>query len=179
MLGPTLRGELISLQAATPEDLPLFCGWLADTEVNRYLSMQNVPSARQEEEWYEHTAGSRSDVHWAVRAEGGTVGVSSLNGIDWTNRHAKSGMFLGDRSVWGRGYASEAVRLRTTFAFNELNLERLESESIAQNIGMHRALEKSGYQKIGRRRHVFYRSGQWLDSYIFELLRDEWQMRQE
>jgi RimJ/RimL family protein N-acetyltransferase len=88
-------------------------------------------------------------------------------------------MFLGDRSVWGRGYASEAVRLRTAFAFNELNLERLESESIAQNIGMHRALEKSGYQKIGRRRHVFYRSGQWLDSYIFELLRDEWQMRQE
>jgi len=179
MLGPTLHGELISLEAATPEDLPLFCGWLADVEVNRYLSMQNVPSAKQEEEWYEATAASHHDVHWAVRAEGRTVGVSSLNGIDWTNRHARSGMFLGDRSVWGRGYASEAVRLRTAYAFNELNLERLESESIAQNIGMHRALEKSGYQKIGRRRHMFYRGGQWLDMYIFELLRDEWRIRQE
>ncbi|HEX8919607.1 MAG TPA: GNAT family protein, partial [Chloroflexota bacterium] len=72
------------------------------------------------------------------------------------------------------GFASEAVRLRTQFAFQELNLERLESESYEANLSMHRALQKSGYQKVGHRRHHMFRSGSWHDTFIFEVLRDDW-----
>jgi RimJ/RimL family protein N-acetyltransferase len=45
---------------------------------------------------------------------------------------------------------------------------------MAVNIGMHRALERSGYRRIGIRRQKFWRNGQWHDEIIFELLRDEW-----
>ena len=84
---------------------------------------------------------------------------------------------IGDTSCWGRGYASEAVRLRTAYAFEELGLERLGSESFVENVRMHRALEKSGYHKIGRQRHYVYRGGAWHDVFLFELLREDWLAR--
>lgn len=70
------------------------------------------------------------------------------------------------------------MRLRTRYAFDELDVERLESESLAENLRMHRALEKSGYRRMGTKRHFIYRGGTWHDMHIFEVLRDEWRAEQ-
>jgi len=111
---------------------------------------------------------------WGIAREGRTIGAAFIVGIDWMNRQAETTLMLGDRSAWGQGFATEAVRLRTRYAFQELGLERLESNSVADNIGMHRALERSGYRNIGRKRHCFYRHGIWRDRFMFEVLRAEW-----
>src|SRR5436309_9142201 len=148
MLGPILLGNGISLAPASPEDLPLFCAWFADREITQYLITMFPPSPQQEDEWYRRIAASDHDVHWVMKADGRTIGITALHGIDWINRHATSGTLIGDRSQWGKGYASEAVRLRTAYAFDDLGLERVETESFALNTGMHRALERSGYRKI-------------------------------
>jgi hypothetical protein len=81
--------------------------------------------------------------------------------------------WLADLEV--KGYASEVVSLRTAYAFRELGLERLETECFTENLAMHRALEKAGYQRLGRRRRHIYKSGEWHDTVIFEVLREEWE----
>lgn len=174
MLGPILRGERIRLEPSTPADLPVFVRWFADTQVTRYLLKRFVPSEGQEAEWYDSVTRSHSTVHWRLVAEDRTIGVTGIHGIDWLNRHAASGLVIGERSEWGKGYASEAVELRTAFAFEELGLERLETCSLTENVAMHRALEKTGYRKLARRRHVYWRAGRWHDDFLFELVRDEW-----
>jgi RimJ/RimL family protein N-acetyltransferase len=173
MLGPILHGEKISLEPAKPADLPVFIRWFADTGATRYLLARFAPSESQEAEWYESVARSQSTVHWSIVAEGTTIGVTGIHDIDWINRHATTGTLIGERSEWGKGFASEAVRLRTAYAFDELGLERLETHSLADNVAMHRALEKSGYQNIARRRNVYWRAGRWHDDFLFELLRDD------
>jgi len=155
------------------EDLETYRQWFADLQVTRFLLMRFVPSVQQEQEWYDQMGKSASDVVWAVVAGGKTIGTTAIHGIDWTNRHASSGMLIGDRSAWGHGYATQAVRLRTAYAFRELGLERLETESFAHNAPMHRVLEKAGYQRIGLRRHL-YKGGEWHDEVLFELLREDW-----
>jgi RimJ/RimL family protein N-acetyltransferase len=177
MLGPVLSGERVVLAPATPDDLPLFCAWFADREITRTLLTRFPLSLKQEDEWYQRTATSQRDVLWAIRVDGGTIGNTGLHGIDWVNRHAISGTLIGDRSQWGKGYATEAVHLRTAYAFDDLGLERLESESLTVNVAMHRALEHSGYRKIATRRRYIYGGGEWHDAYLFELLRDEWTSR--
>jgi RimJ/RimL family protein N-acetyltransferase len=174
MLGPILRGEKISLEPAKPADLPLFIRWFADTGVTRHLLMRFAPSEGQEAEWYDTVAKSDSTVHWSIVADATTIGTTAIHDIDWINRQAKTGMLIGERSEWGKGFGTEAVRLRTAFAFDELGLERLESTSLVDNVAMHRALEKSGYRSIARRRNVRWRAGTWHDDFLFELLRDEW-----
>lgn len=130
-------------------------------------------SAQREEEWYHQMATNENIVFWRIMAQAQLVGVTTIREIDWISRHGVTAVHIGDRSQRGNGYASDAVRLRTAYAFNELGLERLESESLASNLAMHRVLEKAGYQKIGRKRHYFYSGGMWHDAYVFEILRGE------
>src|SRR5207302_5954338 len=106
---------------------------------------------------------------------GKTIGSTAIHDIEWINRTATTGTVIGDRSEWGKGIGTESVRLRTAYAFQELGLERLETESLAENTPMHRCLEKSGYRQIGVRQRSIYKGGGWHDRYIFELLRDEWE----
>jgi ribosomal-protein-alanine N-acetyltransferase len=174
MFGPVLRGERVSLEPPRVEDIEIFRTWFAELETTRYLLMRFALSQKQEEEWYERAATSQSDVHWSIRVGGRTIGSTGVHGIDWINRRGSSGMVIGDRSEWGKGHGSEVVRLRTAYAFEELGLERLETESLAVNRPMHRALQKTGYREAGRRRHYVFRGGEWHDAIIFELLRDEW-----
>jgi RimJ/RimL family protein N-acetyltransferase len=168
----------MSLEAPRTEYLETYRSWLANPEVTRYLLVRFPPSQKQEEEWYERQAASEANVIWAIVHEAQAIGTTALHNVDWINRHATSGMLIGDRSQWGKGYASQAVALRTAYAFQDLGLERLESESFTVNTPMHRALEKVGYRKIGLKQHYVYRGGVWYDAFIFELLRDEWQERQ-
>jgi RimJ/RimL family protein N-acetyltransferase len=178
MLGPILWGEGIALEPPEPEDLPTFRGWFAELEVTQYLMMRFVPAAQEEEKWYQRVTASENDLIWKIVAAGKTIGTTGIHDISWINRNASTGLVIGDRTEWGKGYASESVKLRTSYAYNELGLERLATQSFADNVPMHRALEKSGYQKIGRARHVFFKGGRWHDVYLFELLRDEWLARQ-
>lgn len=179
MLGATLRGKKISLEPARSEDAHLRQRWFSDLEVTRLYTGPGVPSVAQEEESFERAARDGSVVVWRIALDGESIGQSFLYEIDWLHRRALSGMWIGERSHWGKGYGSEAVRLRTRFGFEELGLERLETSSMAVNIGMHHALERSGYRRIGMRRHQYLDRGTWQDEYIFELLRDEWLQRHD
>src|SRR5947209_8482233 len=107
MLGPILRGEKISLEPAQPADLPLFVRWLADTGVTQNLLVRFPPSDAQEAEWYDAVAKDEATVHWAIVADGTTIGVTGIHQIDWINRHALTGMLIGERSQWRKGFASE------------------------------------------------------------------------
>jgi RimJ/RimL family protein N-acetyltransferase len=177
VLGPVLHGEKIALEPLRFEDIDLFRSWLADLEVSRYLLARFVPSHKEEEAWYDNAVRNDSLVIWGIVADGKTIGDTSINGIDWVNRHAATGTIIGNKTAWGRGYASEAVRLRTEYAFEELGLERLETECFAENIPMHRVLDKAGYQRIARRRRHLYKGGAWHDTLLFELLREDWLAR--
>lgn len=177
VLGPILRGNLITLEPPQLEDLDTFRAWFAKPDVTRFLLVRLPPSREQEEEWYRKMADDHARVVWKIVAEGQAIGTTALHEIDWINRHATSGTIIGDNGQWGKGFGSEVVRLRTKFAFEELGLERLETHSMAENRRMHRCLEKSGYQKIATRRRYTYFENSWHDAFIFELLRDEWTAR--
>ena len=175
MLGPVIQGEKIRLEPSRPEFLPEYIRWFSDMEVTRYLRTVFPMTLKQEEEWFDETARDRNKVHWAIVVDGRPIGTSGLHVIDWVNRSAMTGTAIGVKSEWGKGYASEAVKLRTRFAFDELNLERLETESFAVNKGMHKALARSGYRQIGLRTRAMYRHGEWFDMCLFELLRSDCQ----
>ena len=82
---------------------------------------------------------------------------------------------IGDKSEWRRGYASEAMRLRTDYAFMELGLRKVWTGVWLPNAGSRRALEKAGYRQCGlMRRHVFV-DGQWHDVWLAEVLREDWE----
>jgi RimJ/RimL family protein N-acetyltransferase len=174
MFGPIIEGERIRLVPMTPEMLPNYIRWFSDPEVTRYLGNMFPPTIAQENEWYENVAKSERDLLWAIMVGDKHIGSTGLHAISWRNRRAITGNMIGDKSEWGKGYGSEAVRLRTRYAFHDLGLEKLETEAFLDNKASQRCLEKAGYRQYGVRRRHEFRDGRWQDMWVADILREEW-----
>src|SRR6516165_10743659 len=170
-----LKGERVRL---VPPDRTLHLEnalvWLNDPEITAMLKHGLGVTRRQEELFFERMETQRDrDFSWAILDEAERhIGFIGLHEINWRNRWATGGLFLGERSAWGRGYATDAVRVRTRFAFGELGLHRIEGHTM--NPAMKRVYEKSGYRHEGVARGKFWRDGRWHDADLFALLDEDW-----
>ena len=176
MLGTILAGDRISPRAPGPEDLSTFTRWFADPEVTRYLLRRHPSSPAQEARWFESMAASEKDLVWAVVLKDGelVIGVIGLHRIDWQHRHAWIEIIVGERSVWGKGYATEAMRLATDHAFHELGLEKALASVYSGNERSIRMAEKLGYRQCGLLLRNAFFAGDWHDEWLGEILREDW-----
>lgn len=79
-----------------------------------------------------------------------------------------------DEPAWGQGYATEAVRAMLRWAYETLDLNRVEAELDTRNGASARVLEKLGFEREGLRREDCVVSGEVSDSWIYGLLRRDW-----
>src|SRR3990172_7396794 len=171
MLGPRILGRNgIELRPPTLEDQPLQLQWLPQPESTRFWSPRSGNWTEENaKERYERFAKSEDSVNWAIAFEGDTVGFTGIFDIDWVSRDGESGLFIGRHDLYGRGIASEAVRLRTRYAWSGLRLHRVHNWIALQNRGSRRANEKAGYRRIGLFEREIRRSGQWVDDWMGEV----------
>ena len=181
MFGPVIEGARVRLEPPRLEDAPVYVRWFADMEVTRYLRHRNPPTLRRDQELLEKAAEDASQVVWGIVLKDGgkLIGAAVLEKIDWRNGHAESGIMIGDKGEWRRGYASEVMRLRTEYAFMELGLRKIWTGVEVPNVGSRRALEKAGYRQCGLMRSHFFVDGQWLDVWLAEIFREDWERARE
>lgn len=80
------------------------------------------------------------------------------------------GYVLG-RKYWGKGIATEAVRLVAAEIFKEKpEMERLEALVDVDNVGSQKVLEKVGFVREGVMRKFMYLKGNVRDMVMFSLL---------
>jgi RimJ/RimL family protein N-acetyltransferase len=175
MLGPRLEGRIIVLRPVREEEAGMIAGWLEDMEVTRHLRILLPPSVAGEREWLSARTQDEHHVFWGIEHEGRLVGITSIQGIDWISRHGETGTAIGDRAVWGRGIGTEAMQLRARFAFEMLNLNKLNSGYYEGNQASAEAQRRTGYREVGRRRQELFRNGAWHDMVLTELLREDWE----
>jgi RimJ/RimL family protein N-acetyltransferase len=79
-----------------------------------------------------------------------------------------------DEAAWGHGYATEAARTLLHWAFDTLDLNRVQAETDTRNLASARVLEKLGFVREGTLREDCVVNGDVSDSWVFGLLRREW-----
>lgn len=119
----------------------------------------------------EEGSGARLAVERA--RDGVFIGWCSLRQWDPVYRSASLG-YCFDDAVWGHGYATEASRALLTWAFETLDLNRVEAETDTRNLASARVLEKLGFMREGTLRENCIVSGEVSDSWIYGLIRREW-----
>ena len=175
MFGPRLVGANgVSLRVPTVDDHKTFVRWMLEPETSRFWGGR-IADVRDEafEERHRKDAESPTSVTWSIAYEDETVGFTGIFDIDWTARDGESGIFIGRSDLYGRGIASEAVRLRTEFAWREMNLHRVHNWISLRNRGSRRANEKAGYRQMGLMKGYGFRSGQWYDDWLGEVFPPE------
>ena len=127
---------VVSLRPVEDDDLPLFFEWQADEESFRMAAV----TTRDAEAFAAHWSRIRSDPDGMLRtivADGDVAG----HALSWTAAEGRVvGYWLG-KSYWGRGIASEALRL-----YLEEEVCRPLLATVAEhNAGSRRVLEKAGF----------------------------------
>lgn len=79
-----------------------------------------------------------------------------------------------DEQETGRGIGTEAVRLVNRFAFETVNLHRVEAYVSPRNGGSIKVLEKAGFQREGLLRELLFINGTWEDHYIYAKLESDY-----
>lgn len=109
-------------------------------------------------------------------ADGAFLGWVGLTGFDPTYRSARLG-FCYSEAAWGHGYATEAAGALLQWAFETLDLNRVQAEADTRNDASARVLEKLGFRHEGTLREDCVVAGEVSDSWVFGLLRREWRPR--
>jgi ribosomal-protein-alanine N-acetyltransferase len=88
--------------------------------------------------------------HFAIALDesGEAIGVTSLHEIDLIHRRATIGSWIG-RPHWGKGLMREAKALILQFAFDELQLERVQAWVVIDNQRSLSNLESCGFRREG------------------------------
>jgi RimJ/RimL family protein N-acetyltransferase len=175
MLGPLIEGKLIVLSPPEREHLINYCRWSRDRRIIRYLNIQHPLTMEMEEQWFDRISNSPNDVVWEIHREERHIGSIGLHEIDWRQRRAMGGIWIGEIEEFGKGYGSEAMALRTRYAFLELGLHKVMTSSDIENEASRRAAMRAGYRECGRYRKHRYCDGTWHDVWLGEVLREDWE----
>jgi RimJ/RimL family protein N-acetyltransferase len=175
---PIFTGELLRLAAPLPEDSDHFAKWSQDDEYMRLLDDDPVrPMAPASFAHFGTPNSSDYYFHLRTLADDTLIGFVVLFNIKWSNQSAEMAIGIGVPEYRGRGYGSDALRLILNYAFNELNLHRVELTVIDYNTGAIRAYERAGFVREGVKRQAIQRGGQRFDLIAYGILRDEWLAR--
>ena len=174
-----IYGDGVRLRAIEREDIPTFVRWFNDPEVREFILMYRPMSMTNEERWFESLAERKDDFVFAVEAlvdeQWVHIGNIGLESVDWKNRFCTFGIALGEKEYWGKGYGTKAVRTALRYAFDELNLHRVELEVFAYNPRAIRCYEKAGFRHEGTRRQSHFHNGQYHDAHRMGILREEFE----
>jgi [ribosomal protein S5]-alanine N-acetyltransferase len=106
-------------------------------------------------------------------SDGAFIGWCSIMNWDTNYRTAMIGYCFSD-SAWGHGFATEAARAALQWAFDTLNLNRVQSGADTRNRASERVLEKLGFVREGTLRESCIVNGEVSDESVYGLLRREW-----
>jgi ribosomal-protein-serine acetyltransferase len=111
----------------------------------------------------------REAFHLAVFDDGVICGMVSLQNVDWLNRKASVGYWLGE--AWlGRGLMTKVCGTLIDFAFDELDLNRLEIHCAVANHRSKRIPQHFGFTLEGVMREAEWLYDHWVDHDMYALL---------
>jgi len=175
---PTLHTARLRLRPFTDADAEALFGLQSNAEVLRYWdSPPWTERARADRfiavcrEMEQEGTGARLAVDLA--SDGAFIGWCTLARWNPDHRSASMGYCL-EQAAWGHGYAAEAARAVLQWAFDTLDLNRVQAEADTRNAASARVLEKLGFVREGTLREDCVVNGDVSDSWVYGLLRREW-----
>lgn len=170
-----IQGERIYLREVRPSDVnENYYRWMNDHEVTRYLESRFYPNSLEGLHGFvTRMLGDRDNVFLAIvlKEDDRHIGNIKLGPINWIHRFGDVGLLIGEKDCWRRGYATEAIRLVTDYAFRKLNLHRLTAGCYVANIGSAKAFLKAGWQQEGLRKSHFFCDGSYMDEILLGITR--------
>ena len=171
-----LNGQLCTLRRWTMSDADALARHADNLEIAKQLRDRFPHPYRREDAraFVKVVAPVDPPRNFAIDVGGEACGGLGYEpGSDVERFSAEVGYWLG-QDCWGRGIGTEALRLFTSYAFEELGLLRIFALPFADNAASVRILEKAGYVREGTLRSSSVKYGQPRDQAMYAIVNDHW-----
>lgn len=178
---PEIQAKRLRLRWLTDDDVDDVFAVFGDPEVMRYWSCPPYVARQEAQELVDEIRShfeAKTLFQWGIEHldDRRIIGTCTLAEPSVQNRRAELGFALG-QAYWGRGYAREAVEALLEFAFDRLDLHRVEADADPRNLASIGLLERVGFVREGLLRERWIVGGETQDSAFFGLLRREYTAR--
>lgn len=109
-----------------------------------------------------------------IAPDGRIIGESVVNEIDWELRCANFRIGIFHSAERGKGIGSWAVKTTRDFAFETLQLHRLELDVFSFNPRAERTYLAAGFKREGVLRDAILDGEKYADDILMAILEDEW-----
>lgn len=171
-----IKGKKVTLRAMELEDCGMVREMLNDPEMENLVVGWAFPvSGYAQEKWLETHYKDDRDFRFIIETEeDGPIGVATLTGLDWKNRRATHGVKLRGGEHCAKGIGTDAVMAIMRYAFDELQLKRLDGAWFADNLPSRRMYMKCGWVEEGVRRSYVFKGGRYRDLVVRGILAEDY-----
>ena len=169
-----LESERLLLRPVELTDVnETYQSWMNDPVVMQYTESRfQTHSLEQIRQYVLSVQADTSSRFFAIieKASGKHIGNIKIGHIHPVHRHGDVGIIIGDKASWGKGYATESLRLVAGYARESLKLHKLTAGIYANNIGSIQAFLKAGFVVEGRFSRHWFCDGEYVDGLQMGLL---------
>lgn len=173
-----IYGQKVRIRALEPEDMEMLRETTNDPGTERLIAGWSFPVSKGEQmKWYESVVADKVNKRFAIEVleTGEAVGMISLTNINWKNRSAFHAIRLGSNVPKGKGIGTDAVMAIMRYAFDELQMVRLDGAWVEYNersLGMYK---KCGWKVEGVKEKAKYHNGKYYSVLIGGILREDYE----
>ena len=157
-----IHGKKVVLRAIEKEDSELIRAMFNDCEIEKNVIGWSFPLSKYaQERWLEHHYNDVDHRFIIENKDREAVGIATLTDIDWKNRKAFHGIKIANVDERHKGIGTDTVMAIMRYAFDELQLNRLDGRWFEDNIASRNMYMKCGWKEEGIRRDYIYKGGQY------------------
>ncbi len=176
-----LKTKRLILRELNNKDLTKLVKLANNLNVSQYLEKMPYPYAEKDGKWFinkckkDSKKEPRENYGLVIEYEGNLVGIIGLGEVDDFHGTATLGYWLGEE-FWRNGIMFESVVEIIRFAFEDLNLRRIDVEAYTGNDGSNGLIKKLGFEYEGMRKQYkrTKSTGKIVDTNIYGLLKEDW-----
>jgi ribosomal-protein-alanine N-acetyltransferase len=156
-----LEGKRLFLRRVQPTDVTEdYIRWMNDAEVNRFMETRFRHHSFEEISGYVKAMRDDERVLFMAileKSEAKHIGNIKLGPISSEHGRGEISFWIGPKTMWGKGLATEAVLLVTDYALNVLGLDKVCAGCYSNHDGSRRVFEKAGFElECVMRRHYVW-----------------------
>lgn len=150
---PTLSiDDIILRKINLEEDYIDFFHYITYSEVAKYLSKEDCPkdfiAAKEELGYWAKLFEYRHSFYWAIAEKENNIIIGTCGFNNWNRGQRRCEISYDlNYKYWGRGIMTKAIDKISEFAFEEMNIQRIQATVALDNMASIKVLEKTGFQK--------------------------------
>ncbi|MFH1800827.1 MAG: GNAT family N-acetyltransferase [Candidatus Omnitrophota bacterium] len=147
-----IYGERIFLATLDPCNLSLaYQLWMKDPEILKFLANpEGNYAAEALKAFVADTNASPQDQIFGIflKNDERHIGNIKIGNIHSKHKFSDLGVIIGEKTLWGKGFATEAIGLAVQHAFTSLKLHRVFAGIFEGNDGSRKAFLKAGFIEV-------------------------------